>query len=111
MGLFRTPFLLSCVINAIPEDPILATIDAATKLNLNGIAFITQERRKGVLKRTDPEYLHMLSDPENFSSYEMDRLFGKKFLNRMVSEADDDQKLRAVSRNAGRSYTPSSRGN
>ena len=95
-----------------PEYPrLFAAIDAVARLNLKGFSFITQERRKSVLWRIDPEYPHMSSDPTNFSSLEMYRLFGKKFLNRMVAESDEDQKLRTVFRHAGRSYTSLSRGN
>ena len=58
--------------------------------------FVTKQRIENVLKLTDPSFLQLLGDQGAFSIRESDRLFGSKFIARMVREAQEDRALRSL---------------
>ncbi|KZR97601.1 Uncharacterized protein APZ42_007426, partial [Daphnia magna] len=88
-----------------PSDPHLQHIKSA--LRLWGVAFrdVTMNRRKNIFPQMAPDFLNLLSDPTMFSNREMLRLFGVHFLNAMAKEADEENKINKIGRNAGHSQS------
>ncbi|KAI9550703.1 hypothetical protein GHT06_006204 [Daphnia sinensis] len=82
-------------------------MDIARPLIQLWIAFrdVTMNRRKNILRQMAPDFLNLLSDSTMFSNREMSRLFGVHFLNAMAKEADEENKLTKVGRNAGHSQS------
>ncbi|EFX61210.1 hypothetical protein DAPPUDRAFT_122435 [Daphnia pulex] len=55
---------------------------------------INRRRRRNILNHTDPRSDYLLEDPKSFSSKQtVSSLFGKRFLDAMLKEADQDEKL------------------
>jgi len=68
-------------------------IESAVKLWSAAFAHITDRRRKNILKQTNPSFLSLLEEPSNFSSSEVNDLFGRKFIKKMVEAAEMEAKL------------------
>lgn len=51
-----------------------------------------------MLAQTDPRSIYLLDDPKSFSSRETTHLFGQRFLDTLLKEADQDEKLSRRSR-------------
>ena len=84
--------------------------------NCGGEAFhaITRQRRENILKVTDPSFVQLLGDSSAFSVRESGRLFGSKFISRIVLEAQEERALRSMApirspMRAGRIYVNNSR--
>ena len=84
----------------LANSPLLSAAVSALQLWGNAFHSVTGQRRENVLKQTDPRYESLLKDPENFKKRDCASLFGKSFLRKMVREASDDQKLKALARSS-----------
>ena len=71
-------------------DPIRDALEASLQLWGEVFHSVTQQRRDNILKVTDPSFVQLLKDHEALSVRESDRLFGPKFIARIVREAQED---------------------
>jgi len=76
-----------------PNDPDVQDLEAS--LRLMGVAFanISKMRRANVLRQVAPRMMSLLDDPDAFSSREYERLFGTKFLDSLMKETEESDKL------------------
>ena len=78
------------------EDPIRDALEASLQLWGEAFHSVTKQRRENILKVTDPSFIQPLGDQGAFSVRESDRLFGPKFIARIVREAQEDRALRSL---------------
>ena len=66
----------------------------AVKLWCNSNLYLTSDRRKNVLKATDPAFIQLLQDKSLFQADERNKLFGSTFYNAIVKSCQDDEARR-----------------
>jgi hypothetical protein len=88
-----------CIAEGLPR--MESTIDSALDLWSAAFNHVTQHRRKNVLKVTDNQLRILANNPAHFSGKETEYLFGKKFVDVMVNQASQTNKLRQANRMAG----------
>ena len=105
----------SAILKHIDISIQYCTIEASLQLWAEAFHFVTKQRRENIRKVTDPSFVQLLGDQGAFSIRESDRLFGPKFITRVVREAQEDRALRSLSqsnrpsgqaRNYGNSFRP-----
>lgn len=80
------------------DQPLVEAIETA--LRLWGVKFhsATASRRENLLKVSDPKFVSLLSEPSRFKPKQCASLFGRQFIDQMVKEAANDEKLRNIGR-------------
>ena len=75
-------------------EEVSENVKVALKLTAAASYDINRRRRRNILNHTDPRSYYLLEDPKSFSSKQtVSSLFGKRFLEAMLKEADQDEKL------------------
>ena len=78
----------------VDAKSVTEATQAALKLAATASYDIVKRRRRNIWGETDPRSEYLLDDPKAFSSKETRKhLFGQRFLDSMVKEADQDAKL------------------
>ena len=95
--------------NIQENSDISDACDDAMCLLGHAFASITAKRREDILKFTDPRFESLLKGADRADRHEGDGLFGRSFLRSMVNDADDDAKLRSMSRPSNSSYRQDTR--
>ena len=91
--------------NSSDAGDISATIEAAVKRWAVAFHHVTSLRRRNILGQTNPSFLSLLSCPDNFCPEETNQLlFGPKFVDRMVKEAEIDELLNSIRHLHGAPY-------
>jgi hypothetical protein len=78
---------------SLQDDPRVTLVEDTLKLW--GVSFheLTKQRRYSLLRLTDSLYTPLLADPASFADGEEEKLFGKHFMNALIRETDEDNKL------------------
>jgi hypothetical protein len=75
-------------------EEVSENVKVALELTAAASYDINRRRRRNILNHTDPRSDYLLEDPKSFSSKQtVSSLFGKRFLEAMLKEADQDEKL------------------
>ena len=74
----------------VDEDPIRDALEASLQLWGEAFHSVTKQKRENILKVTDPSFVQLLGDQGAFFIRESDRLFGPRFIARIVREAQED---------------------
>jgi hypothetical protein len=85
---------------SLQGDPRVTMVEDVLKLW--GVSFheLTKRRRYSMLRLTDSLYTPLLADPTSFAEGEEDKLFGKHFMEVLIRETDEDNKLNRSSHNS-----------
>ena len=59
----------------------------------SSVSLYLEASHKNVLAKTDPEFINLVEDPRNFSPRELNKLFGRKFVKEMFTDAADENKM------------------
>ena len=89
-----------------PSADAKEDIEAALRLWATSFNDVTKQRRKNILRATNPNLLPLLKEDSLFSAEESDKLFGRTFLDAMLKEADDEAKFNLMGRAGGPSSNP-----
>ena len=85
----------------LPDDPDVKDLETSLQL-LCGTFFNTSKmRRSNVMRQLAPRMMSLLDDPSVFSSHECERLFGNKFLDALLKETEESDKLARLGRIGG----------
>lgn len=87
--------------DTLKNSPIASATDTALRLWANKFYSITKSRWENLLCFTNPQFISLLEEPSRFVKYENKWLFGDTFIDRIVKEASDDQKLRRLAHESG----------
>ncbi|KZS16057.1 Uncharacterized protein APZ42_018263 [Daphnia magna] len=93
--------LIHIWINLPDTSPLMEAAESALQLFGGAFANISKMRRLNVMRQVAPKMSPLLDDPRVFSSREISRLFGNKFLDAMVKEVEDENKLAKIGRAGG----------
>ncbi|KAI9555949.1 hypothetical protein GHT06_018491 [Daphnia sinensis] len=75
-------------------EDVSENVKVALELTAAASYDIPRRRRRNILSHTNPRSDYLLEDPKSFSSKQtVSSLFGKRFLEAMLKEADHDEKL------------------
>jgi hypothetical protein len=75
-------------------EEVSENVKVALELTAAASYDINRRRRRNILNHTDPRSDYLLEDPKSFSSKQtVSSLFGKRYLEAMLKEADQDEKL------------------
>ena len=83
------------------DDPDSKDLGTSLQLLCGAFANISKMRRANVMRQVAPRMMTMLDDPNVFSSKESERLFGPKFLDALLKETEESDKLSRLGRNGG----------
>jgi hypothetical protein len=84
-----------------PDDPDNKDLESSIQLLSGAFANITKMRRANVLRQVAPRMMSLLDDPSVFSSRQSERLFGYKFLDALLKETEESDKLARLGRVGG----------
>jgi hypothetical protein len=101
MGAMR--LLIHLWINLPETSPLTEAAESALQHLGGAFANISKMRRLHVMRQVAPKMSPLLDDPRVFSSREISRLFGNKFLDAMVKEVEEEHKLAKIRRAGGSS--------
>ena len=62
----------------------------------SSVSLYLEASHKNVLAKTDPEFINLAEDPRNFSPRELNKLFGRKFVKEMFTDAADENKMENI---------------
>ncbi|KZS10356.1 Uncharacterized protein APZ42_025183 [Daphnia magna] len=93
--------LIHIWINLPDTSPLMEAEESAFQLLGGAFANISKMRRLNVMRQVAPKMSPLLDDPRVFSSREISRLFGNKFLDAMVKKVEDENKLAKIGRAGG----------
>jgi hypothetical protein len=84
-----------------PGDPDYNHLESSLQLLCGAFANITKMRRANVIRQVAPRMMSLLEDPSVFSSRQSERLFGNKFIDALLKETEESDKLARLGRVGG----------
>ena len=85
----------------LPDDPDVKDLETSLQLLCGAFFNTSKMRRSNVLRQIAPRMMSLLDDPSVFSSHECERLFGNKFLDALLKETEESDKLARLGRIGG----------
>lgn len=79
--------------NLPPNDPTASAVKTSLQLMSRAFAGIKKIIRANVLRQIAPRMMSLLDDPNAFSSRESKRLSGSKFLDTLLKQTEESDKL------------------
>lgn len=76
-----------------PADPITEAVRASLKLWAEAFYDVTRRRRRNIVSQVDPRYEFLLTSSKAFSGRKRSDLFGERFIDEMVKDAELTAKL------------------
>lgn len=94
-------FIRNECLNDPAREPLVRAAESALKLWGHSFAMMTADRRKNIIRVTDPKFKRMIAEEDLFEPRESNSLFGRGFLRHMVKEAKVNRELSSSGRPGG----------